>query len=469
LKKLTNIIILITASIITLYALISFNTTPQVIKEHKNTNAWAALLPGIHHSKSISTATTAGVSSSTASIMVSEVIFTSTGKTFSPVLTVNPRAIVEWHFADGTMSNSSAPNKTYNNCAIRQNRLRITPWSALTGVNLGYDGSDGGNNSIEHIPPQGVINVRNMELMAPYLQQWCSSYNQIPALVFDNFINLNTLECYHATSLTSVSLRNTPSLRRVCFESCKLASLNVSESPNLKDFRSALNQNTSIIFGTVGKHIWHLCVRDNPQFVQILPISQFTGMQELLIWNDNQPGPLNNASHILTYVDISNNKYTIADFRINPNLITCKCSYNNLTSLLLTQCPRLTTLNCAHNNLATLDISSCTALTHIDAHHNLLTQSAVDGILAALVETKHSGGTCILTSNKHPSSKGLYYRDILISRGWTVNVSSELSNIEWYLHDIFYDKIKIKGIIEYIYSCIHVFKIHKEILSPKVS
>jgi hypothetical protein len=445
-------IIFITTLIKTVYCLTTIN--PALIVDKKFTNI---------------TATHIGVSNSTPSNVDSEVIFTSSNATFAPVLSVKPGATIEWHFADGTTNNSAKPFKTYKDPAIRQNRLRIIPWSALTGVNLGYDGADGGSSSIEHVPPQGVINIKNMDLMAPYVRQWCSSYNQIPSLNFDNFINLDTLECYHATSLTSVSLHNTPSLRRVCFESCELASLDVSESPNLKDFRSALNRNTSISFGNVGEHIWHLCLRDNPQFVQILPIRQFTGMQELLIWNDNQSGPLNNSSHKLTYVDISNNKYTSVDLTKNPNLITCNCSYNHLTTLVLTQCLKLTTLKCTHNNLASLDISSCKALTHIDAHHNLLTQWAVDEILATLATAKQSGGTCILTSNNPPSSKGLYYRDVLISRGWTVNVSSELSNIEWYLHDILYDKINIMSIIETIYAWIHVFNTHKEILSPKVS
>jgi len=401
------------------------------------------------------TAALAGVSSSTTLNIESDVIFISSNATFAPILTIKPGATVEWHFADGTTSNSARPCKTYKYPAIRQNRLRITPWSALTRVNLGYDGSDGGDSSIEHVPQQSVVNIKNMELMAPYLRQWCSSYNQIQSLDFDNFITLDTLECYHATSLISVSLHNTSSLRRVCFEACQLAYLNLSESPNLRDLRSALNKNVGITFGNVGEHIYHLCARDNPQFSQILPIRQFTGMQELLIWNDNQSGPLNNASHILRYVDISNNRYTSCDFSMNPNLITCNCSYNKLTSLVLAQCSKLTTLNCSHNNLEALDISSCTALTLVDAHHNLLTQSAVDSILKALVNANNPGGTCILTSNNPPSLKGLCSRNILISRGWTVRISSPFYNSEWIMHDILYDKMKIDVIIEDIHSKIH--------------
>jgi hypothetical protein len=326
--------------------------------------------------------------------------------------------------------------KIYPGAAIRQNRLRVTPWNALIGVNLGYDGSDGGSKTIEHVSPQGVIKVENMVLMAPSLRRWCSSYNQIPSLCFDNFINLDTIECYRSTALTSISLSNTPSLRRACFEECRLTSLDMSGSPNIEDLRSALNRNACITFGTGGKRLWHLCVRDNPQFARNLPIDHFRKMRELLIWNDNQSGPLNNASHSLTYVDISDNRYTSADFTSNPDLITCLCSNNKLASLELGLCPRLTTLNCSHNNLTGLDISSCKALTSIDAHHNLFSQPEVDGILAALVKGNQSGGSCILTMNSPPSRSGLISCNILIARGWSVAVSNRLSDFVWSLQHV---------------------------------
>lgn len=376
----------------------------------------------------------------------SEVIFTSTGASFAPVLAVAPGAVVQWRFADGTISNFIAPQKTYGRKAIRKNYLRVTPWSALTRVNIGYDGSDGGSDTIEQVAPQGVIKVENMALMAPYLRQWCSSYNDIPSLVFDNFTNLDTIECYYAIGLTAVSLHNTPVLRRACFEACRLKELDVSESPNLEDLRSAVNQNTGIHFGPVGKGLWHLCVRDNPQFTQPLPLRQFGAMRELLIWNTHQSGPLFNVSHALTNVVIGDNRYTSADFSDNPNLVTCDCQNNVLASLRLKQCPALVTLNCSRNRLTTLDISSCPALLHIDAHHNLLTLAAVDGILAALVNAGHTGGMCNLALNSPPSSAGLESRAILISRGWSVTVATIYADNLWRLHEFASRILQVSGL-----------------------
>jgi hypothetical protein len=422
----------ITANITAASKWTSSNTRYAAITPQRLANA------GLVDGKTTIRATLTGVSGSTGLSMRSEIIFTSTKKIFAPVLTVKSGTKIQWCFADGTTSTSATPQKNYGSAGTRQNYLRVTPWSALTRVNIGYDGSDGGNNSIEQVSPQGVINVENMGLMAPYLQQWCSSYNNIPSLVFDNFINLDTIECYHAVGLTSISLHNTPALKRACFEACRLKNLNVSESSNLEDLRGAHNlSDTYIKFGTVGKHLWHLCVRDNPQLKQILPIKQFPVMQELLVWNDNQSGPLQNASHSLTIVEIANNKYTNVNLSNNLNLVTCNCYNNRLTSLILTQCPALTILDCHQNYLRTLNISSCPALLRIDAHNNRLTEPAVDSVLAALVTSGHSGGRCNLSLNSPPSPVGLLYLKTLISRGWSVTVSTPLSDFVWRSFDNF--------------------------------
>jgi len=368
----------------------------------------------------------------------SYVVFASTGKTFAPELTVKSGAAILWLFADGTTSNSPSPKKTFRNASVRHNYLSVTPWSALTGVNLGYDGADGGSEGIKHIPPQGVTGVENMALMAPYLRQWCSSYNHIPSLSFDNFVNLDTIECYRALGLTTVSLRNTPSLRRATFEACHLKTLDVSESPKLEDLRSALNQNSSVKFGSIGEHLRHLCLRDNTQYTQSIPICHFRSLEQIYIWHDNQSGPLNNTRHNLSDVEIDDNQYTSADFTDNANLKNCECYNNKLTSLILARCPELTTLNCSTNRLKNLDISSCRSLTYIDAHHNLLSESAVDNILAALVNAGQTGGTCILAQNSCPSKAGLKSRDMLISRRWDVTLSTAYSDIEWYMLDLWY-------------------------------
>ncbi len=182
--------ILMAASIIAAICPIVLSAISGTTTVYKIIGGQAPLLQNKHDSNLSITATYTEMSSNTYSRMDSEVIFTSTGKIFAPVITVASGAKVQWCFSDGTIINSAQPIKDYGREATRQNRLLITPWSALIRVNLGYDGSDDGSNLIKHVSPQSVVKVENMRLMAPYLQQWCSSYNQIPSLVFDDFVNL---------------------------------------------------------------------------------------------------------------------------------------------------------------------------------------------------------------------------------------------------------------------------------------
>jgi hypothetical protein len=63
----------------------------------------------------------------------------------------------------------------------------------------------------------------------------------------------------------------------------------------------------------------------------------------------------------------------------------------------------------------------------IRLENNLLTQSAVDALLQAIVDGGKSSGTMVLnlggTGNAAPSAAGLANRDILAARGWTVTVN----------------------------------------------
>lgn len=65
------------------------------------------------------------------------------------------------------------------------------------------------------------------------------------------------------------------------------------------------------------------------------------------------------------------------------------------------------------------------ALKTIDLHNNLLTQAAVDAILAAVVLAGATGGTLNLggTGNATPSAAGLADKATLITRTWTVTTN----------------------------------------------
>ena len=228
-------------------------------------------------------------------VSAASIAFTTEGSSFAPVITVTGNPSIRWVWADGTTSNSPTPNKDYGSPGRRLNRLYVTPWSAVQRINIGYDAGDGGSYDIEYVPDQQVSAVRGLHHVAPYLAQWCSSYNQITSLDFSNFTNLDTIECFLSYSLRTVNLTNTPKLRRACFEDCNLESLDLSGSPNLEDLRGAVNDFSTINFGNIGAHVWHICMPVNPQLTNrtiFADMTLFPNIAELFIWNDNQTGSL---------------------------------------------------------------------------------------------------------------------------------------------------------------------------------
>lgn len=345
------------------------------------------------------------------------IIFTTEGSSFAPVITVSGNPSIQWIWADGTTSNSPTPNKNYGSPGTRLNRLYVTPWSALQRINIGYDGGDGGSDQIEHVADQHVSAVRGLGHVAPYLAQWCSSYNLITSLDFRNFTNLDTIECFLSQSLRTVNLTNTPKLRRACFEDCNLASLDLSESPSLEDLRGAVNDFPTINFGNIGAHIWHICVRDNPQMTDrtiFADMAQFPTLSDLFIWNDNQTGSLRlPATHQTSNVSIlaDDNQYTSLDL-----------------SGALANAASTAVLSFRSNLLSTVNITGCAQITELYLENNQFGAATLDTLLATLDALGRSennlpaGGQlrADLRGNATPSATGLNHAQALAGKGWTV-------------------------------------------------
>ncbi len=332
------------------------------------------------------------------------ITFTHTGSSFAPVIVVDGTPEILWSFADGTTSASATPSVDFGTAATRQTTLSVTPWSAVVRINVGYNAGDGGSAAIEQVPNQYVTAVDGLEVVAPTLQYFCISLNPITRLNFDNFVSLDTLECFRATSLQHVSLKNCISLRRLCLEDCDLISLDISECPNLADLRGALNTFNGIDFGTVGQDIWHICIRDNSQVRTSWPsMTQFPLIEDIYVWNTNQYGELRTTSTALRSVQAQNNHYTSADFTggFPGTSGTINISHNDLTSLIVDRCPGLATLNAYDNNLSA---------------------EAVTEVLQTLDSLGRATGTVNLSGNSIPTEAGQTAASNLEGKGWTVNI-----------------------------------------------
>ena len=348
-----------------------------------------------------------GVATSSRNPADGPITFTTTGASFSPVLTVDQGATVLWNWSDGSTSNSVTPTKNFGSAATRTQVLTVTPWNALKGINIGYDAADDGDPSIQLVPVQDVAAIEGLPVVASSLELFCASYTRIPTLNFDNFINLKTVEVFTG-GLTSISLRNTPSLTRLNVEENDLTALDVSGSPNLADIRASLNLFPTITWGSTGSKQWHICIRDNAQMTvrsMFADLAHWPIIEQLWIWNTNQTGTLRSTSNNLNSVRAHRNSYTSADFTgafIDTETAGELLIYDNqLTSLVLAGCP---------------------ALTYVDAHNNRLSAAAIDAVLQTLDSLGAQNGTLNLLQNAPPSAVGLQSANNLRQKGWSVQI-----------------------------------------------
>jgi len=93
-----------------------------------------------------------------------EIIFYSNGSIFSPVIVIEGEAQILWTWDDDSTSNSFTPIKDYGSSKLRKNTLKVTPWSAVRRINIGYDAEEGGSPDIELVQNQfvaeDIINIR---------------------------------------------------------------------------------------------------------------------------------------------------------------------------------------------------------------------------------------------------------------------------------------------------------------------
>ena len=116
----------------------------------------------------------------------------------------------------------------------------------------------------------------------------------------------------------------------------------------------------------------------------------------------------------------------------NTALINFYCYSNQLTGSIpsLSNNTALTVFHCYSNQLTGFNGGSVSStLGNLQAQNNLLTESAVNTLLAAFVVAGRTSasGICVLnlggTGNAAPTGQGLTDKSTLISRGWTVTTN----------------------------------------------
>ena len=159
-----------------------------------------------------------------------------------------------------------------------------------------------------------------------------------------------------------------------------------------------------------------------------------TALQYFYCFSNQLTGsiPSLTANTALQYFYCDTNQLTgsIPSLTANTALQYFYCHANQLTGSIpsLTANTALTAFYCYSNQLtgwAGGTVSN--TLGNFQAQNNLLTQAAVDSILAAFVAANRTTGTRVLnlggTGNAAPSAAGVTDKNTLISRGWTVTTN----------------------------------------------
>ncbi|NSW95154.1 MAG: T9SS type A sorting domain-containing protein, partial [Bacteroidales bacterium] len=322
---------------------------------------------------------------------------------FSPVIEVTGNPVIEWIFGDGTTSSSIAPVKNYGTMGVHHNFLKVTPWSAVRGINLGYDAADGGYGGFAMVENQNVLEIRNLPLAKENLQYLCASYSPLYKLDLSEFQSLRFIELLFCRNLADMKLGSHPLLERICVEDCNLGSLDLSGCPGLEDIRASTNRFTTINWGNTGSLMWHLCIRSNPQLTENFPdYTRFPLLRDLLIWDDSQTGAFVWHSPVIQRIDAYGNNYSSAD---------------------VSGCPNLSKLSLSGSKLNSISLGNAESLKYVYLDNCLLSKGLVDYVLKTLDEAGLSNGELNLTGNSGPSLDALIHYQNLKDRGWTASIN----------------------------------------------
>ena len=330
------------------------------------------------------------------------IVINTIGVDFAPVIEVTGTPVIEWIFNDSTTSSSATPSKNYGSLGLRHNYLKVTPWSALTGINVGYDAGDGGYGNFALVENQNVSGFQNLAI-ASNLQYMCTSNNPLDELDLRGLTTLRFIESLYCPNLKSVKLSTHPSLERICLENCNLDSLDLSGCSALEDLRASRNNYTTIKWGSAGPALWHICVRNNQLTENIPDLTQFPVLRELLTWENNQTGAFVCHSPVIRRIDSYDNHYTSAD---------------------VSGCTELRELSLSGSQLDALDLGTADRINYLRLTNCGLDASQVDYVLKTLDLAGITDGLAELEENEGPTTDGNVHLTNLKSKGWTVKIEA---------------------------------------------
>ncbi len=344
--------------------------------------------------------------------------FRTTGATFSPLIEVAEGATIEWIAPDGLTSNVANPTFNFGSEATRYTRLRVTPWSALTMVNIGYGADDGGPAWIPLHPTQPVTRVSRLSL-ATSLRVFAARSCPLSELDVTGCSSVEYWELYTVGSLQHLTgLETCSGTKRLVVEGSSLLDpkLDLSRMPELEDLRARSPSGVPLIdWGDPatgpGPHVWHICSGYHVMDMSTRDFSRFPALTEFWVPRAHMAGTLafTAANAVLDSVDASEN------------------DFDTLNVAGAFSAGRSAAVNLASNPLLTsVDVSGCPGLAFLTLTGAALPQAVTDDILVTMNGYGTSGGAIDLSggTSAAPSAVGLAAKASLEGRGWTVTVNA---------------------------------------------
>ena len=146
-----------------------------------------------------------------------------------------------------------------------------------------------------------------------------------------------------------------------------------------------------------------------------------TGLQLKKLYSNSDSYNIRDMGEIkyftsLRYLDCSYNNLTTLDLSNNTSLEYLICNNNHITTLDVSNCTALTGLDCEYNNLTTLDLSNNTALQYLNCGHNNLTTLNLSNNTALESLYCSSNDLTVLDLSNNTALESLYcsYNDLTV-------------------------------------------------------
>ncbi len=397
-----------------------------------------------------------------------EIVITVDDSHFRPALELSGAATVSVDYGDGSdplvLSAAAgvrelADRVFADGAGEHDVSLVVTPWSALTVLNLGFRAGDGGNNTaatdvpvIAFHPPTTASGFENPDYLptetemrafvgrvtaitglqaATRLIALCCERQAVETVDCSNMTRLRSLEAFYS-QVKSHSFQNCPELRRCCLESTGAntswrieggvrvedGSLDLRDSPYLQDIRGTGDDHDLLRLhpGALGT-LWHLCKMFNRDMngIQVgteapapLDLTRFAALEECWIMESPVIDEVTVRGGSLRSVWLNSCGVRAMDLRDNDNFYE---------------------LTAPGNPIESIAISGCDGLRMVDLRNCGLDQTQVDYVLAYVdsldvtspVEWPYTvslGG-----NNAAPSATGLASAGELRARNWAVTTN----------------------------------------------